>query len=335
MLKILLKIFLKMKNKIIELKKLIENSEKILLINHIKMDADAFWSLAAFYLILEKIWKKVKAINDSETPKDFDFLLEKRIIESDLYIKKFSPDLIISLDAASTSQLWETFLKNENIFKNTNFVVIDHHQTNIWFWNLNLIFPKYSSTCELLFDIFEEIWFLDLIDNKIATLIISGIYTDTNIFYNQNTTPNTHKVAARLLELKADFRSPIYNFFQKISLKRLKLFWKAIQNLQKEKNLIYGFLEKKDFLETDTTLEDTSWIINKLSNIEENEVICMIYETENWTKISFRSKNIDVWSFCASFPNWWWHKNAAGFNLEKNLEEAKKIILEKFEKYFN
>lgn len=317
-----------------KLKNLIQNSQKILLINHIKMDADAFWSLWALFLILEKIWKNVKAINDSETPKDFDFLLEKRIIEPELDLEKFSPDLIISLDAASTSQLWETYKNFENIFKNKNFVVIDHHQTNPWFWSLNLIYPKYSSTCELLFDILENIWFSDLIDEKIATLLIAWIYTDTNIFYNQNTTSNTHFVAGKLFEFWADFRSPIYNFFQKISYKRLKLFWKAIWSLKQIKNLTYWKLSLKDFEEVWCSLEDTAWIVNKLSNIEENEAVCMIYETEKWVKVSFRSKNFDIWSFCASFENWWGHKYAAWFYLEESIEKAEKIILEKFEKYF-
>lgn len=317
-----------------EFKNLIINSKNILLINHIKMDPDAFWSLAAFYLILEKIWKNVKAINDFETPNEFQFLLEKKIIEPNLDLKNFDPDLIISLDAWSTSQLWETFLKNKEIFEKKDFVVIDHHQTNPWFWKLNIICPEYSSTCELIFDICEKIWFKKYFDEKIATLLIAGIYTDTNIFYNQNTTPNTHKVSAELMELWADFRSPIYNFFQKVSFERLKLFWVAVWSLKKDKNLIYGKLKISDFEENNCDLEDTTWIINRLSNIEKNEAVCMIYETKNWVKVSFRSKNIDIWNFCASFEGGWWHKNAAWFTLNSSLEEAEKIILEKFEKYF-
>lgn len=319
-----------------QLKKFVNKSEKILLINHIKMDADAFWSLWALFLILEKIWKNVKAINDFETPEDFDFLLKKEIINKNLDLKDFSPDLIISLDAASESQLWESFEKNKDIFKKANFVVIDHHKTNSWFWDLNIIYPNYSSTCELLFDIFQKNGYKKYLDKKISTLLIAWIHTDTNIFYNQNTTENTLKVASKLVKLWADFRSPIYNFFHKISLKRLKLFWKAIWNLQKTKNekLLLTFLENNDFKQTNATFEDTTGIINKLSNIEENEAICLIYEIENGTKVSFRSKNIDVWSFCASFENGWGHKNAAWFTLKENLEETKKIILEKFDTFF-
>jgi nanoRNase/pAp phosphatase (c-di-AMP/oligoRNAs hydrolase) len=37
-------------------------------------------------------------------------------------------------------------------------------------------------------------------DKQIATCIFSGIITDTNIFYNQNTTPNTHRIAGELMK---------------------------------------------------------------------------------------------------------------------------------------
>ncbi|PZM84780.1 hypothetical protein DLH72_02820 [Candidatus Gracilibacteria bacterium] len=317
-----------------KLKKLIQDSKKILLINHIKMDCDAFGSLGALYLLLEKLGKNVKAINDSETPKDFEFLLDKRIIEPELDIKDFDPDLIISLDSASTSQLGEIFLKNEDFFQTKDFVVIDHHQTNPGFGSLNLVFPDYSSTCELLFDIFKDTGLINLIDKKIATLLIAGIHTDTNIFYNQNTTSNTFLVASELVKLGADFRSPIYNFFQKISLKRLKLFGKAISSLKVKKDLVYGKLSLNDFEKTRTSLEDTAGIVNRLSNIEESEVVFMIYETEKGVKVSFRSKTLDIGSFCASFENGGGHKNAAGFYLEKNLDEAEKIILERFYSFF-
>lgn len=316
------------------LKKEILDSQKIVLINHIKMDWDAFWSLWALYLVLEKLGKNVKAINDFREPESFNFLLNKKIFEPDLDLNEFNPDLIISLDAASTWQLWETYKKFENIFNEKNFVVIDHHQTNPWFWKLNFVYPEFSSTCELLFLILKELDFENFIDKQIATLLITWIETDTNIFYNQNVTSTTFSVASELVNLWADYRTPIYNFYQKIEFKRLKLFWKAINNLKQTKNLVYSFLSKKDFEDCECTIEDTSGIVSKLSNIDENEAVCMIYENETWVKVSFRSKNFDVWSFCESFPGWGWHKYAAWFNLEKNIYEAEKIILERFEKFF-
>jgi nanoRNase/pAp phosphatase (c-di-AMP/oligoRNAs hydrolase) len=41
----------------------------------------------------------------------------------------------------------------------------------------------------------------DHIDKHIATLLLAGIHTDTNTFYNKNTTSHTLEVAGKLIDL--------------------------------------------------------------------------------------------------------------------------------------
>lgn len=322
-----------MKKEIEKFERLIKKADKILLINHIRMDPDAFWSLASFYYILEKIGKNVKAVNDMLPPSNFDFLESSEIIETDLDIKIFNPDLIISFDAANLWQLGETYTKNEQIFKEKDFVVIDHHMTNHWFWSINIVNDKYSSTCELTFHIIEKIWFTKYITPKIATLLTSWIHTDTNIFYNQNTTSSTLVTAAKLMDLWADFRAPMYNFFQKATYNKTKLVWIVFEKLQKsdDSKIVWAGITKKDFEKTWTWDEDTSGIINRLINIEWCEVAFLMHELWDEVKISFRSKEFSVWDFCASF--WWgWHKLAAWFRTDKKLKVIEKEILEKLKK---
>lgn len=322
-----------MKENIKKLEKLIKKAEKILLINHIRMDPDAFWSLASFYYILEKIGKDVKAVNDMLPPENFSFLKSSEIIEIDLDIKKYNPDLIISFDAASIGQLGETYIKYEQIFKEKDFVVIDHHMTNPWFGSINIVNDKYSSTCELTFHIIEKIWFTKYITPKIATLLTAWIHTDTNIFYNSNTSSSTLITAAKLMDLWADFRAPMYNFFQKSTYNKTKLVWIVFDKLQKSDDgkIIWASITKKDFEKTWTWDEDTSGIINRLINIEWCEVAFLLHELWDEIKASFRSKEFSVWDLCASF--WWWgHKLAAWFRTDKKLNIIEKEILEKLKK---
>ncbi len=320
-----------MEEKIQKFKSLIEKSNKILLINHIKMDPDAFWSLWALYYILKFLGKEIKATNDENTPSEFSFLWANEIIEKDLDLNSFDPDLIISLDAASESQLWEKYNKYKKLFKNKDFVVLDHHVTNKGFGSLNIIDPKSSSTCELLYYILEKIWYDKYLTKKEATLLTAWIHTDTNVFYNQNTTSYTLKVAAKLMELGADFRAPMYNFFQKSSYEKIKLIWVAFDKIKRSKNkkIIWTKLTKKDFENTNTSINDVSWIINRLINIDWCEIAFILSEDNNNVKASFRSKEYDVWSLAASFKNWWWHKLAAWFKTSDDINKTEKEILEK------
>lgn len=324
-----------MKEKIKELWSLIKKSQNIALYSHIRMDPDTFWSSAALFYILEKIWKNVVLLNDEQAPEEFEFLESNDIIKTNYNLKNFDPDLIISLDAASIEQLADSYSNNLEIIKEKDFVVIDHHITNPWFWTLNIIDTKYSSTCELLFEILENINLDKYIDKKIATLLITWIITDTNIFYNTNTTSKTHKIAWKLLDLWANSRESIFEFFKKKSLGKTKLTAIALSNikiienkLKNWKNIVYTSLEQKDFIETNTTNRETNWIIEDLVNIENTDISFIIYPINDKNKVSFRTREYDI-SKIATEMWWWWHKQAAWFLSDKNIDDTIKEILEK------
>lgn len=326
-----------MKKNIEKLKKNIKKANNILLINHIKMDMDAFWSLSAMYDILKQLWKNVKAINDEALLEKFFFIWYNNIIEPNLDLKKFNPDLIISFDAASLDQLWYSYSNNKSIFENTDFFVIDHHRTNPWYWKVNIIDSKSSSTCELTYTIIKEMKFKKYITPKIATSLLSWIYTDTNIFYNSNTTKKTHLIAWKLIELWADFRKPYYEFYMKKTFSWSKLWWEILANYMKttEKwKIIYACVDKNVFEKTNSNQNQLTWLISEFfSNIEWVEICFLSYEDDNnKVKTSFRSNNnYDVSKICQSFW-WWWHKQAAWFTSEKSLKEVKKEILKQLKK---
>jgi len=328
-----------MQEKIEQLKNEINKAKNIVLFTHIRMDPDTFWSATALYYILEKIWKKVILLNDEKAPDDFSFLWANEIISTNYDLTKFNPDLAISLDASSLDQLAESYEKNKKIINNIPFFVIDHHITNNWFWKVNIIDINSSSTCELLFNILKEINLIKYIDKKISTLLMAWILTDTNVFYNTNVTPQTHKITAELLELWADSRLWIFNFFKKRSLLKTKVLAKALskievieKKLENWKNIIYTTLNKKDLIELWATDKDTNWVIESLINIEKCEIAFIIYPLSDWkNKVSFRSHSFDISKIAQSLW-WWWHKQAAWASSKKEINLFIKEILEKITK---
>lgn len=323
-----------MKENIEKLWELINTSNKILLINHIRMDMDAFGSLSWVYDILKQLWKDVKAINDENPPENYNITWYNHIIEVNLDIKAFNPDLIISFDAASEAQLWEIYKNNIEIFKNTPFVVIDHHKTNPGFWSINIINSDYSSTCELTYDVLKQLNLTKYITSKIATSILSWIYTDTNIYYNSNTSSNTLRISAELIDFWANFRKPYFEFYKKKTFSKSKLWWKVLSeklNLSDNWKIAWAKVPKYFFEETNSNERELTGLISEFFiNIPWVEISFISYELDNWNiKTSFRSsENYDVSDIAASL-GWWWHKQAAWLTLEKNLEEVEKMILEK------
>lgn len=93
------------REKVDELSSIIKNHKRFLLVNHIRMDPDAFGSLGAFYILLKKLGKEVQATNDEAMPESFNFLTKETIIVPKIDIRNFAPEVIISFDAASLEQL--------------------------------------------------------------------------------------------------------------------------------------------------------------------------------------------------------------------------------------
>jgi phosphoesterase RecJ-like protein len=71
-----------------------------------------------------------------------------------------------------------------------------------------------------------------------------------------------------------------------------------------------------------------------IREIKEVEVSCVLKENEEGTKVSLRSKNnIDVSNISVKFGGGG-HSKAAGFEVNDNIENTKKIILEECKEYF-
>ncbi len=323
-----------MQQKIQKLWELINFSQKILLINHVRMDMDAFWSLSALYDILKSLWKEVRGMNDELEQESFKFLGYKNIIEPDLDVKKFNPDLVIWLDSGSIDRLWKSYENNKDIISKADFVVIDHHISNSGYWDLDIINPKASSTSEMIFNIVNELCFTKYITPKTATTLLAWIYTDTNIFYNSNTTSNTYVVASKLVKLWADFRKPYYEFYKKKTLSQSKLWWEILINhmkTSKDWKIAWAIIPKTVFEKVWAHERELEWLISEFfTNIEWVEIAFISHEIENKViKTSFRSTpNFDVSKIASKF-GWGWHKQAAWFVSNEKINIVEKKILNK------
>jgi len=314
------------------------------------MDPDAFGSLSAFYYILKSKWYQVVAVNDMMPPESFAFLEASDIFQTDLDISAFNPDLIISFDASSLDQLWDQYKNNLETFQSTDFYVIDHHASNHGFGQYNIVDPEASSTCEITLKIIEQLGLQNVMTPKIATLLTAGLHTDTNIYYNQNTSPDTLRAWAKLMEYWADFRLPMFEFFKKKTFNKTKLWGQLLSNIQslplhsvtstpftkgRENNeyIYYWIISEQMFSDTHTTQEDASWIINEfLANMEGMQVCFLIYPLPNWeTKVSMRSSATDV-SAIASSHGWGGHKLAAWYQTKLSPQQTAENLLAQLKK---
>lgn len=304
------------------------------------MDGDAWGSLGWLALILRNMWKEVQAINDDPVPEFLNFLGHNHFVNPELDVENFAPDLIISLDAAGTDRLWKSYENWKYIFDETPFVVIDHHISNPGFGNVNIIDPEASSVCEILTHLLAELWLQKNITSDAATFFYTGLQTDTNMYATSNTTANTLKAWALLIELWANFRLPIEKCFRQKSLEQIQAQQIAYKNLEISQcwKISYSIITQENIknssLDISKLSEYLKWFINEtLINIEWVKVAFLLYPLENGEiKWSMRSQDgYDVNTICQKFWGWG-HIQAAGFQSSDSSEKIVDKLLEEINK---
>lgn len=246
-------------------------------------------------------------------------------------------DLLIVLDAADLTQLGDFYIQNYNIFSEIPSINIDHHASNTNFASINLVNPEASSTSQILFRLFETMGLQ--IDADIATLLLTGLITDTGSFQNQNTTPESFDLAADLIDMGARQQEIIKHIYKTKQLQTLKLWGKILSNIQVDavNRLVWSTATQADFSETGTSDKDTGDIIDDLlSNAEEADTVLLLIEKSDGSvhgSIRTTNDSKDASALAALFGGGG-HTRSAGFTLyNTTLASVEANILEKFRSF--
>ena len=180
---------------------------------HIRPDADTVGCAVALVRIFERLGIGASIGCADPFPERLAFLTR------DVEISEVAEtDALITVDVASPAQLGKySHLADRVLFS------IDHHGTSLPFAD-NLTVADESSTGEVIYRIFLELCDIKglSLDERIAYPIYAAISSDTGGFMFSSTTPETYRVAARLIESGIDFSDINHRLFHSKSLKQIK-----------------------------------------------------------------------------------------------------------------
>src|SRR5215218_6487241 len=157
----------------------------VVLSGHVNPDADALGSTLALAEGLRRRGARVLATfpNPFTLPPSLGWLPGAEGLVPSSAVPS-SPDVFVSLDAASPARLGELAVLLDGAGTS---VVVDHHASNPGFGDVRLI---------------DELGVI--VDAQVATLLYAGLAADTGSFRFGNTRPDTHELAARLLATGID-----------------------------------------------------------------------------------------------------------------------------------
>lgn len=246
-------------------------------------------------------------------------------------------DLIVVLDTAEVGLLGSLYTDHIDLFTQTPILNIDHHISNTRFGQLQLIDPTAASATEVLYS-----WFLsepkwkEMITADMATLLLTGLITDTRSFQNPNTTPRSLEVAANLLDLGARQQQIIQHIYKTKPLSTLKIWGRALNRIQMdpETRIVWSAISREDLQEMGATSKETAGLLDELiSTIPEADVHVLFTEVEEGGfKASMRSSPaIDVNRAAGRVFGGGGHARAAGFKL-KNYGNFQLAVIECIQK---
>lgn len=246
------------------------------------------------------------------------------LTERDVSFKEgaFPYDGVVVVDSAELTLLGSLYADHERFFRKVPILNIDHHLSNTKFGNVVLLNPVAASATEVLYDWFiQEPEWKAKITPDVATLLLTGLITDTRSFQNPNTTPRALEVAAELLDLGARQQEIIKCIYKTKPLSTLKIWGRALNRIQvnAKEGIVWSAISKEDLQEMEATSKETHGIIDELlTTIPEASVSILFTEVEEGgLKASMRSnETIDVSALCGKLFGGGGHARAAGFRVK-------------------
>lgn len=290
-------------------------ADRVLILFHVNPDGDATGSAFALRHTLEAIGKRAWCISPTEVPERLLFAMTdtqgSSLCES--IPSDFVPDLIVSVDTASPSQLGALY----EVYKDKIDLMVDHHAKGIVYAD-NYIVPGASSCGEVLCDIVDIL--LDRagadMPHRVCELIYTALSADTGCFRYNNTSPSSHTLAARLLSCGVDTADINHKLFGIKTLKQMQVEHAGFERMNfyaggRIAMIAFPYDLKNQYGATDENLETLIDVARCVKGVEVAAVIKQPTE-ENKFRISMRSScNFDVSEICAHYGGGG-HERAAG-----------------------
>lgn len=304
---------------------IINSHSKFLITSHIDPEGDSLGSQLALGGLLERRGKVADIVNEDKVPDNYSFLPGVEKIKSKLE-RDF--EVAIFLDSAEVSRVGK--VGNLIDFKDKVTVNIDHHISNTNFGDVNWVEANSSSCGEMVYRLFKEL--NEEIDEEIALNLYTAIFVDTGSFRYSNTKPQTHRVAAELLNYSIKPEVIFEKVYETNSALEVKLLGLALSQvcLTPDNKICWVKVTREMLKRLKVELKKTDEFTNFAHSIVGVEVAILFTELrENEVKVSFRSKGkVDVNRLAQSFGGGG-HRRASGCRIKGTLKEAEKIVITK------
>jgi phosphoesterase RecJ-like protein len=295
-----------------------------LITTHRDPDADGIGSMLALGKTLLNVDKDVVLWTEAPVPPP-----NNRLKGADSIVQYIDPerdfDVVVVLDCAEIERAGQL---QGNPGKLKPLINIDHHETNGFFGDLNLVDVNSSSTGELIFKVIKLGGFP--IDRDVAGNIFAAIQADTGSFRYDNTSPTCLRIAAEMMDYGASPWKISREVMDGYNLSRLRLLEMALGTLEFHHAGKIGMMTilLEMFSKAGAGPEDSERFVDYPRFVSGVEIAVLIRQTgENDYKFSLRSNSRANVAQLASRFGGGGHAKAAGIDCHGSIGPLKEDFL--------
>lgn len=282
------------------------------IITHCRPDGDTLGSAGALCLMLRRMGKTAYLMENGEiTKKYLQFV-------GDLFAPAgFEAQTLVAVDLAAESMFPIGFEGG------VVHLCIDHHGSNSLYALETLLKPERAACGEIILELQKELGCG--MDERVASLLYIAISTDTGCFQYMNTTAETHRAAADVIEAGADYGRLSKMLFRTMSIGRMKLEGMIYNSMRQFKDgqisvaiITLDMMERSGIDESDC--DDLAAIAGRMEGSSCSATIREVNSSR--CKISLRSgRSVNASDVCAIFGGGG-HPMAAGCAMDCSATEA-------------
>ncbi len=306
-----------------EAAQLLLEKDNILVLCHKNPDGDTLGSAAALCHVLTAMGKKCYAACHNTIPSKYDYL------NIPVYDGQAEIEYVVAVDVAGVNLLGDNLAD----FAHKVDLCIDHHGSNGEYAKFLCLKADYPAAAQLMYEVIVAMGCE--ITPHIADCLYTGMLTDTGCFKYSSTTPLTHIIGAKLMELGANHTMLVEKFFMSKTRKAVQLERYMMNNLE------YYFDDRcallvltrealMDIKPDPTDLDGLSSMPRDFEGVDISILIRPLREEGNY-KLSIRTgENVDACALAAGLGGGG-HIRAAGCEVVGSIETVKKAILKEVE----
>ena len=291
--------------------RVLKDATSIGVVGHIGPDGDALGSMVALSVSARGAGiDAVASFGDPfVVPDEMSFLDSSTLVPPG----EFPTDLDVGV-VVDTSVPHRVGSLLSQLNKAKRLVIIDHHISDGAWGDHLLIDRSAAAAAELVYELLVELdW---PITEAVATALYTGIVTDTGRFQYSSTSPNTHRIAAKLLERGVHPDVIGQKLFEEAPFGYYKVAAAVLARavLDTDHRFVWSVMTPNDLDEAGLEYHETDALIDLVRMARGTEVACLLKVKKSGViKGSMRSRGrIDVASIASSFGGGG-HHNAAGF----------------------